>query len=320
MSDAAIVVIAADGTITYRASALGGCDMALLAARLEYEPVRGTPEGIAKVFAAGHRIEDEVLATLPHVKFRQAEVKVDVTSRLKIVGHIDGIDIRSGELVEIKSQNREEWDRFGRDGWDSGLFPKYKWQVSAYMWALNKRLTLIRALRDENGEWTGDLATSRVEAPFKSLADLRNRVLRIEAAAATGVLSAECTPSFPCPYFYLHEEIDRELITDETVDMLAREYEDARRREATAKGQKEHARRALRLGVENDKITTHSGVKVTFYTARNPPALDRPALVSELEKHGKKLDDFMTQTSSERVRVTLPKEDTDAGSSDEANP
>jgi hypothetical protein len=136
-------------------------------------------------------------------------------------------------------------------------------------------------------------------------------VLRVEAAAVTGVLSAECTPSFPCPYFYLHEEIDRELIDDETVDALAHEYESARAATATARGKQDAARRALREASDEDRYRTTSGVRVTFYTAKNPPKLDKGILVPFLEAHGRKLDDFQTQGESERLKVTLPKEDND---------
>jgi hypothetical protein len=129
----------------------------------------------------------------------------------------------------------------------------------------------------------------------------------VEAAAATGVLNAECTPSFPCPYFYLHEDIDRELIDDASLDALAHEYEDARAATKVAEGRQQAARRALREAKEEDKYKTSSGVRVTFYMAKNPPRLEKDLLVPFLEDHGKTLGDFQTQGESERLKVTLPK-------------
>jgi hypothetical protein len=299
--------------------------MALLAARLGFDAVPPKPDAkIMQVFANGHRIEAEVLEKYPAVD-RQWEVRLPVTGRIHVVGHIDGviswphdsadvvpnIDVSKDRLVEVKSQSREEWDRFAADGWETGFFPKYKWQVSCYMHASGLPLTLIRALRDEDGNWTGETNISYVDAPFYSIAEIRARVLRVEAAAATGVLNATCTPSFPCPYFYLHDEIDRELITDDGVDILAREYAEASRDENIARDRKTNAKRALRVAVESDKYETSSGVKVTFYRAANPPRLDKEFLEPFLKEHDRSLSDFMILGTSERVRVTLPSEKKD---------
>ena len=310
MSDAAIVVVNSDGTIEYRSSALGGCDMALLAARLGYEAVPLKADApIMKVFEAGHRIEDQVRdAYFPNATDLQKEVRLQITSRIWVVGHIDFSD--DGDIVEVKSQNLEEFEKFEVNGWEAGLFPKYKWQVSSYMLGWKKpkpRLKLVRALRDEKGGWTGRTATDIVHFPFYNETHIRERVLNIEVAASTGVLMATCTPSFPCPYFYLHEELDRELIDDEGIDILAKEYKQAQQDEATAKGKKEHTKKALREVMEDDKITTLSGAKVTFYSAANPRQLDRNKLDAHLKTHGKSLADFQTPaTKSERLRVTLP--------------
>lgn len=316
MSEAAIVEVNPDGTIEYRASALGGCELALLAARLGYDAIPLKADApILKTFAAGHRIEDEVIEALfPKVKHRQFETRLKVTNRISVIGHVDGI--YDGDILEIKSQNMEEFERFELNGWEAGLFLKYKWQVSSYMLGFgqsNPRLKLVRALRDENGEWTGKTATTIHPFPFYSEQDIRARILKIESAAQTGVLMATCTPSFPCPYFYLHEELDREMVDDEGIDILAKEYEAARRAEATAKGKKEYTRKALREVLSEDdpnllpKITTASGAKVTFYSAANARQWDKKKLEEHLKSIGKSVEDFQTPaTKSERLRVTLP--------------
>lgn len=286
--------------------------MALLAARLGYDAVPVKADApIMRVFAAGHRIENEVLKQewlAERIEDRQFEVRLPVTGRIHVVGHIDGHDVADDTLIEVKSQNEEEWDRFSRDGWEAGFFPKYKWQTSVYMHATGLSLKLIRALRDKDGDWTGDTQVSYISEPFYTIADIRTRVLKVEAAAATGVLNAECTPSFPCPYFYLHDEVDRELITDDGVDILAREYAEASRDENIAKGRKSEARRGLRTAIDKDKCVTTSGVKVSFYTAANPPKLDREMLSEVLVPIGRDIDEFMVQGKSERIKVTLPKD------------
>lgn len=308
MSDAPYVRIRDDGVVEYRASALGGCDMALLAARLGYDAIPLKVDSpIMKAFDRGNRIEDEVMAKMVGITERQQEIYLDITNKLKVVGHIDGYHRLSDTVIEVKSQRKEPWDLFKAYRWNAGLFPKYKWQVSCYMHAYQAPLRLIRVLVDENGEQVEE-DHSFVDEPFYSIAEIRARMLRVEATAATGVLAAECQPTFPCPYFYLHDEIDRELIDDEAVDALAHEYEDARADEKAAGGRKDAVRRALREAVEQDRYRTTSGIRVTFYTSKNPPRLDREILDPFLEKHGRKFEDFTTQGESERLRVTLPKE------------
>jgi hypothetical protein len=283
---------------------------------LGYDAVPVKPDApILKVFEAGHRIEEEVLEGMYGVTYRQARVELPVTSKISVVGHVDGFHFANSCLLEVKSQSRVEWERFNQKGWEDGFFPKYKWQVSAYMLACMAPLKLIRALRDENGEFTGKTDESIIEEPFYTVDDIRRRILRVEAQAATGVLLAECTPSFPCPYFYLHEEIDRELIDDATVDALAHEYEDARAEAAVARGKQEAARRALREATVEDRYRTKSGIRVTFYMAKNPPKLEKELLDEFLVGHGKSLGNFQTQGESERLKITLPKEREDEGES-----
>lgn len=283
--------------------------MALLAARLGYDAIPLKVDSpIMKAFDRGNRIEEEVMAKMVGVTERQQEIYLDITGRLKVVGHIDGYHKQSETVIEVKSQRKEPWDLFESYRWNAGLFPKYKWQVSCYMHAYQAPLRLIRVLVDENGEKVKE-DHSFVDEPFYSIAEIRARMLRVEATAATGVLAAECTPSFPCPYFYLHDEIDRELIDDEAVDALAREYEDARADEKAAGGRKDAVRRALREAVEQDRYRTTSGVRVTFYQSKNPPRLEKDLLIPFLEKHGMSFGDFTTQGESERLRITLPKED-----------
>lgn len=283
--------------------------MALLAARLGYEAVPLAADSkMMKVFERGHRVENEILEDKPGITYRQHKIDVPLTGKIHVVGHIDGFKFLDHAVVEVKSQSREAWDEFEAKHWNAGLFPKYKWQVSCYMHAFECPLLLIRALVDDDGRVVAR-DESFVDEPFYSIAEIRSRVLRVEAAAATGVLNAECINSFPCPYFYLHDEVDRELIDDESVEALAREYACAGADAKAARGRQEAAKRALRETVEGNKYSTESGVRITFYAASNPPQLDKELLVPFLEGHGRTLDQFMMQGKSERLKVTLPKED-----------
>lgn len=318
--DGAAVTVAQDGTVRYRASALGGCSTLLLAARLGYEPL-SPPGEMAALFRRGHEAEERVREIVPGIAHDQEEAVLSVTRKISVVGHIDGIKWHpaghSGlglHVVEIKSQSQDAWDEYDRLGWEGGFFPRYKWQTSVYMHATGLPLLLIRYNRD-----TEQVAKHRITEPFYTEQEIRTRVLQVEGTASTGVLMSECDLSqYPCPYFYLHAELDRELVTDEATEQLAREYVAAAKDEKVGKGRKEAARIALReivVGTKDTvlpdtgrKLATETGVKITFYMAGNPPALNKGALAADLPE-GKTLDDYMTRSRSERLRVTIPKED-----------
>lgn len=301
--------------------------MALLAARLEYEAI-ATPAKMQAVYDRGHRAEEIVVEKLRQeygwsIVSPQLEVALSVSGKVSVVGHVDGIrwdgsrtQLRhenTQPVVEIKSQTKVEWERFDTEGWNGGLFPRYKWQLSCYMHAQKRPAVMVRALWDNEKQDVLELAFHDVFEPWYSVAEIRARVLRIEAAAQTGVLAAECTPSFPCPYFYLHEDVDRELVDDPVIEALAEDYERKRRDEVNAKGQKDAVRRALRAALDGDKVTTGNGTKVSFYMAANPPSLDKGRLNAKLEKDGDALENYMNRTKSERIRVTLPTKDGNDG-------
>lgn len=305
--------------------------MMLLAARLEYEAIQ-TPAKMQAAYDRGHKAEEIVVEKLRQeygwsVVSPQLEVVLQVSGKISVVGHVDGIrwdgrwqEGASGDqpVIEIKSQNRTEWDRFDNEGWNGGLFPRYKWQLSSYMHAESRPAVLIRALW-EDGD-VQELAFHDIFEPWYSVAEIRARVLRIEAVAQTGVLAAECQVQFPCPYFYLHEELDRELVDDTTIETLAATYEELRREAANVKGQQDATRRALREAVGDDlKVQTADGTKVTFYMAANPPTLDKARLNARLERDGDALDNYLNKTKSERIRVTLPDNSTKDGDDGKAS-
>jgi hypothetical protein len=313
--DGAIVQVAPDGTIQYRASGLANCTKALVAARLGYEPL-SPPEGMAARFREGHDHEPLIVRNLEEIGYkvygREASVELVVTSRIKVTGHIDGVAYfqhsSEGAILEMKTQSQDAWDEFERRGWESGFFPKYKLQVSVYMNAMMLPLLLVRKNRN-----TGEVKTESVVKPFYTRLEIKQKVLAIEAAARAAMEPpAECDARmYPCPYYYLHEdESDRELVVldDPGIDVLAKEYADAAVEAKRAKARQDAARKGLRAGLESDKVVTATGVKVSFYQQKNPPFIDKQKMAAA----GLNPDDFISQGTSERIRVTLPKgEDND---------
>lgn len=314
--DGAIVQSTPDGKILYRASGLASCTKALVAARLGFEPLPPPPE-VAARFREGHDHEDLIVRWLAErgteVVDREMAVELRVTDKVSVVGHIDGRTRNRDGVVEMKSQSQDAWDDFARRGWESGFFPKYKWQVSVYIQALKASyLKLVRKNRN-----TGEHRIEIVWEPFYSVADIRARVLRVEALARAQEPPSTCDQKdYPCPYVYLHEGSGEvELLDDPAIDLLAREYSEAATEEKLAKSRKESIRKALHAAAKGGKLQTVTGTKVTFYSAKNPPQVDKQRLNEVLKDRGETVEDnYMTTSMSERLRVTLPTTTTKEGS------
>lgn len=296
--DGASVQVAPDGTVIYRASALGSCTKELVALRMGYDEAP-LPEKVAALFRSGHEAEERVHERMPLIA-RQSEVELVVTSKIRVVGHVDGI---SDSVDEVKSQSKDEWERFEKDGWETGWFPKYKWQASVYMHATGLPLRLIRIMRppkelqDDPQAWAeAPIKTQVYFDPWYSLTEIRSRVLTVESQAAGGVLPVACDSlHYPCPVFYLHDDASDVEFGDEAVEVLAKQYQNAKLVEKIAKQKADETKVALRT--KGTKMRTESGIKVTFFeTGRlNDPVKRQP-------------DEFWLENTWEQIRVTIPKE------------
>lgn len=223
--DGDIVVVAREG-VSYRASSLGSCIRALAAARQELEPYRGPlPSVISATFAKGHEMEQVgrrwFLDRGWGVKDEQKEVVVQLTSRLRIVGHIDFIVVDKDEdqtIMDVKRQNDEEW---AKDSIRDSLFwHKYAWQFSSYYWAVGGIPFGVCRIND-----AGDVKLELLTVPY-SRADLLRRVLEVEQMAAKELRGLKCDrDDFPCPYWrILHDQEDWTEIEDTEIADLALHY------------------------------------------------------------------------------------------------
>jgi len=298
MSDDKPLVYEEDGLIIYRASGFMSCPKALVAARQGYEGLP-PPKKTQELFDAGHEAEEEALKVLIDkylIVGRQGSVQLPLTHRIVIKGHIDALSSDSlTTIVEVKSQSSAAWDDFEKKGWESGYFPKYKWQVSAYMLALDMPLRLVRFNRD-----TEEVEEEVIQTPFYSLDQIREKVLLVEAAARSGDLPSECVDRmYPCPFYYLHEDEQVERSEEEGLEILAATYHKNLAEEKKAKGRKETARLALRESLGLGK-TDVGEWRVNFYKQKNPARLDW----ERVEEAGIDLSPYMEQTEGERVRVS----------------
>lgn len=291
--------------IIYRASALGGCTKALIASRLGYEPLP-VSERTQLIFNEGNLHEEDVVARLRSDGYEifntQEQHNLHVFGDVYVQGHIDGMinhpDWRNYRLLEIKSMAQESFDSVVKHGWEApGLMQKYKWQISAYMHMTSLEGRLVAKNRNR-----GNLHILDIERPFYNLSDIKQRVIFMEARVARGELPNTCdTSNFPCPFRYLHEEDDPEVLEDAALLTLAKFYKRVQAEEANVTAKLKVARKALRTGLGDRKKVELDGAKVTVYSAKNPPSWD----VKAMEKDGIEVEKYKTQGTSERMRVEL---------------
>lgn len=334
------VDVGEDGVVTYRASALGGgCTKALVMSRLGMDE-RPPPADMLARYQEGNLHEGAILNRMKEEGWtiwdEQATVTLMVSGRLRVVGHIDGkgamkvSDTQMGEarIVEVKTQSKDEFAKFDKDGWDGGLWPSYKWQLSCYMLATGLPAVVVR--KDRN---SGTIRMEWVDEPFYDLAAVRARVLSVEVLAADGIGPEECGPEkiYPCPFYYLpgHDAplatkrngssggvpVPRKMLAGEEarkIEQIARQYEIAAANEKVAKSAKDSLRKQLvEAGEGTSGLDLDTGVRVTFWTQKQ----GRRGLGAEMEDRLRAfllwwgvgdLDEWRTQSEGPRMRVTLP--------------
>jgi len=250
------------GHVYYRASSFGGCMRMLALWRQGYEPIKAGG-AILDVFKAGHEAERQAWTKGWLSGRAQEQVTLVVTKRIWITGHVDSW--WGHESYEVKSQSSEEWKPIR----ESKLWPRYSWQISVYMLATESPLTVVRVLRDKDGN-ISDRAEERFDEPPHSIVEVRRRVLDIEGLARRELTEAPCERvEYPCPFFYTHRQAGevREELDDEGAAALAADYQQARVEQRAVEGRLKTARAALlsfmterdsrRLNVKGWKLTRY---------------------------------------------------------------
>ncbi len=294
------MVYEGSSAIVYRASSLGFCDRALVAARLGY-PALPPPAKLQQTFDAGHQAEAWAISSDGPLNVRYAQDPVQLTipgtdPPVVLQGHLDGLKDLPPPLavvVEIKSQSPDMYDRWTEDAWTTDdLWVKYAWQVSVYMWAAgnarggNAELDVVRVRRPGEGELY-QYTVHHYARPFHSLDEIYARVRSIEQYAREGQLPAcDKGEQWGCPYMQLHDQ--REVVMDDDLDDACRWYARAKADTKNAKAAEDEARRALLevLGERKDVLTFGGySVKYTTYKTREkviPPGEQTRLTVSEV--------------------------------------
>ena len=259
-------------TWVYRASGLGGCQNALIAARMGIEGSR-PPAWMQQRFDVGKDLEPIILNKLRErygfaLYGMQETCELDVTETAMVRGHVDALTECKGELthmmgkklpkgskivdemrqiavVDAKAFTPDMVQKWLKGNWEA--FPYYAWQQAMYVHTFQFHGVIMAVYDKISGEIVVDYWPSE-KIPV-SLAKIKLKVVGIERAVAKGpqeLFAHPCSPRmFPCPYWQEHPAVEGApdadgTVTghDEEVRELAILYSDAQQREKAANADK----------------------------------------------------------------------------------
>jgi len=290
----------------YRASGLGGCMKAQIAAHLGFTPL-STDRFMENYAREGQLHEDEIVARFGEVTSRQAEVYRQVTPTVRLEGHVDGI--RHEAVFEVKSMGDDTYRRWIKDRWNAGgMLEKYKWQLSAYMEMTGLPAHFVAKNRND-----GKVSEAFVDVPFYTWPDIMGRILEMEKWVRRGELPDDCdVNNYPCPFYYLEQQLTMELAEDEVLDELAQMYEEASLGVKVAEARKKEARHALDVGLGTREKVVTAKSRVTYYEVKGSK-VD----ISKMEEDGIDVERYKVPTVRKQLRVTVKHEpDGDSGGDD----
>jgi len=278
----------------YRASALGSCERELVAHRrgMSGSP---TPDWLQTRFDEGHDWEDRILERFMEdqrvaLRGQQARGTILVGKNVAVRGSIDAET--DDAVVDAKFLGPDLYRKLIKDG--IGAFPHYMWQQAVYAHALEKsRICLAMGLKDIEGE--GDerevVGIKEMHYLWVDLADLptlgqiKARVLRLEKLAE-GDGWPDCPSPFqyPCPFDYLHDEVDVAIeVEGEGAELLSDAAEKDRAirlLEAEVKKLKAERNREVEIALGLEDLALTSGhklragdVEVTWVYSHTPAAV-----------------------------------------------
>lgn len=251
-----------DGAVYYRASAIGSCVRALVAAaKPKAYPPRPHPEWFMDVLNEGKRMETVIdnawqeqtdVPTINH----QARVTLyigEINGKdVYVEGSIDGQRADRNTLREYKKFRDSTWPTFVRNGIE--VHVNYPWQTSVYMHGGEfDDVEFVGGhywcTKDDDGNITeegiSEVHGHTLTGPPIPLKAIRLKVAMVERLINDGYdpKEVECSVKFPCAWWYLHDIKDDDKPERVEVD-LSTEWLDAitqlgRARETKAQAERE---------------------------------------------------------------------------------
>lgn len=199
-----------DGTVVYRASALGGCDRAFVACAKNMHALPW-PDDFQAILDEGTRMEPVIREmwdahTGMPTKGDQAEYDLRISEGVVVRCHIDG-STGDGTLREFKKFRDSTWPEFLRKGVE--IHQNYPWQVAVCMWAGDfDTCEVVGGHYDKETDTITEVEYVFLNNPPIPLKAIRDKVKRIEKLIADGFdpREVDCTNAYPCPYVKVHDE------------------------------------------------------------------------------------------------------------------
>lgn len=295
--------------VIYRASAVGGPSHVLAAARAGMQPLGHTDktkrymaEGVLHEPAIMSRLGDE--GWLLHaIGSDQAELDIEVTARIHVRCHPDGLATAREDMphvkrgmrcvVEAKAMSAAVFDTFNRRGFAD--FYRYATQLSLQMHGTG--LPGLFAIKNRND---GELRWQVFESPPVPFAEIRQRLMLIDKGAREGNLNPlnEKCNMFPCVFHHLHDEEPAEFVRDEMIDSLAEMVDRARERRTQAEKIERDAREKLANYLGEEKKTQTGQWRVSLSSVSRPRYDTKKMLEDGLD-----LGPYTTMTTYPQLRV-----------------
>ncbi len=236
-----------DGTVFYRASALGGCvNELVMFCRGEQSESKTTY--IEQVMETGKEYEAEVRVHVAQqanylIVSESDPIQLEVDPGHVIVGNTDGRMVPAvGDDIgaEFKTLGEDAFKKFVRSGLET--FPEYQWQLSIYMHAMKSPWLYAAAPRlrekDDDGEWRFWVEVDQTKVlplitePPIPLSRIRRKIRRINTLAQMEFSDLPpCEKAKFCSMVRFHdliggnieaEEAEKLSSDDELYDLLRR--------------------------------------------------------------------------------------------------
>lgn len=269
-----ITYVEDDGTVIYRASAIGGCRVALIASRLGIEP-GGSPQQVQEAAEMGSHLEDVALGQLllqgwtleQGQRLCEREVQLRSGALALVRGHVDSIgdpqDGGGAVLVEVKSRNERDFARVVAEGL-AAVPESHQWQMSAYAHALGLERVAYVAISRAN---PADLHVLLLPVPVP-WTDIEARVVDVEESVAWGDLPV-CHGKRDgtwCSYYHLHEARPYDQANDLAAQAL--DYHEAATAEKAWAERKEALRAPLLAALGERKRVVAGDITVEVHVDR----------------------------------------------------
>jgi len=278
-----------DGTIVYRASSLGSCIRSLVAYRNQVATPRPHSAVMLERFAEGNRAEPQIVAWLGTAGWvvtdageAQVEYDLPVLPGVVVRCHPDGLAVRKGEptwtsqrVLEVKALS---------DGLaDKGLYAlkHYPWQLSIEMLATGRKALYVVYNKGFDEVDERSVVVKEIDVPPYSLAQVKARVAKVEAAGRGDDLPDCNQNDFPCQWYGIvcqqQAMVRPEAETDDDVEGLCAALFDARMARKRAEAQEKEARQELEHAL-GDRPRVRAGAYVARRTVFERQTFDSRAL------------------------------------------